>query len=118
MMPQMPHTAAWKTFTLVSFTAAAAMLAIGIFFLPADIWIKGYLAMAALFPHRHDLHPGQDPARRARGEPADQQDRGRRRRAGAARGRAGPAVTAAPALSQAVAARNAATASENSGVRR
>jgi hypothetical protein len=25
------------------------MLAIGIFFLPADIWIKGYLAMAALF---------------------------------------------------------------------
>jgi hypothetical protein len=49
MMPQMPHTAAWKTFTLVSFTAAAAMLAIGIFFLPADIWIKGYLAMAALF---------------------------------------------------------------------
>ncbi|KNY20067.1 YiaA/YiaB family inner membrane protein [Methylobacterium brachiatum] len=48
-MPQMPHTAAWKTFTLVSFTAAAAMLAIGIFFLPADIWIKGYLAMAALF---------------------------------------------------------------------
>lgn len=25
------------------------MLAIGIFFLPADIWIKGYLAMATLF---------------------------------------------------------------------
>ena len=25
------------------------MLTIGIFFLPADIWIKGYLAMASLF---------------------------------------------------------------------
>jgi hypothetical protein len=49
MTPQMPHTAAWKTFTLVSFAAAATMLALGIFFLPADIWIKGYLAMAALF---------------------------------------------------------------------
>ena len=43
MTPQMPHTAAWKTFTLVSFAAAAAMLALGIFFLPADTWIKGYL---------------------------------------------------------------------------
>jgi hypothetical protein len=49
MTPQMPHTAAWKTFTLVSFSAAAGMLATGIFFLPADIWIKGYLAMAAIF---------------------------------------------------------------------
>ncbi len=49
MTPQMPHTAAWKTFTLVSFAAAAAMLALGIFFLPADIWIKGYLGMAAIF---------------------------------------------------------------------
>ncbi|MCJ2022408.1 MULTISPECIES: YiaA/YiaB family inner membrane protein [unclassified Methylobacterium] len=49
MIPQMPHTGAWKTFTLVSFAAAAAMLTIGIFFLPADIWIKGYLAMASLF---------------------------------------------------------------------
>ncbi|MGH1573911.1 YiaA/YiaB family inner membrane protein [Methylobacterium sp. P31] len=49
MTPQMPHTAAWKTFTLVSFAAAGAMVALGIFFLPADIWIKGYLAMAAIF---------------------------------------------------------------------
>lgn len=49
MTPQMPHTPAWKTFTFVSFMIAAAMLAIGIFFMPADVWIKGYMAMAAVF---------------------------------------------------------------------
>lgn len=49
MTPQMPHTPAWKTFTYVSFAIAGMMLAIGIFFLPADIWIKGYLSMAAVF---------------------------------------------------------------------
>ena len=49
MTPQMPHTPAWKTFTYVSFAIAAGMLATGIFFMPADIWIKGYMAMAAVF---------------------------------------------------------------------
>lgn len=49
MTPQMPHTPAWKTFTYVSFMLAAGMLGIGIFFMPADIWIKGYLSMAAVF---------------------------------------------------------------------
>ena len=49
MTPQMPHTPAWKTFTYVSFLLAAGMLAIGVFFLPVDIWIKGYLAMATVF---------------------------------------------------------------------
>ena len=49
MTPQMPHTPAWKTFTFVSFVIAAGMLAIGIFFMPADIWIKGYMSMAAVF---------------------------------------------------------------------
>lgn len=49
MTPQMPHTPAWKAFTYVSFLLAAGMLAIGIFFIPADIWIKGYLSMAAVF---------------------------------------------------------------------
>lgn len=45
----MPHTAAWKNFTYVSFSIAVIMLGIGIFFMPADIWIKGYLSMAAVF---------------------------------------------------------------------
>jgi hypothetical protein len=49
MTPQMPHTPAWKTFTFISFAVASGMLAIGIFFMPTDIWIKGYLAMASIF---------------------------------------------------------------------
>lgn len=49
MTPQMPHTPAWKTFTYVSFFLAAGMLGVGVFFLPADIWIKGYLSMATIF---------------------------------------------------------------------
>jgi hypothetical protein len=49
MTPQMPHTPAWKTFTYVSFMMAAGMLAVGIYFSPVDIWIKGYLSMAAIF---------------------------------------------------------------------
>jgi hypothetical protein len=49
MNPQMPHTAAWKAFAMVSFGLALGMLALGIYALPADIWVKGYLAMAAVF---------------------------------------------------------------------
>ena len=49
MTPQMPRTPAWKTFAYVSFLLAAGMLGVGIFFLPADIWIKGYLSMTAIF---------------------------------------------------------------------
>ena len=49
MTPQMPHTPAWKSFTYISFGTAAGMLSLGIFFMPADIWIKGYMAMAAVF---------------------------------------------------------------------
>jgi hypothetical protein len=49
MTPQMPHTPAWKTFAFISFAVACGMLALGVFFMPADIWIKGYLAMAAVF---------------------------------------------------------------------
>ncbi len=49
MTPQMPHTASWKTFTIVSFALALGMLALGIYALPADLWVKGYLAMAAVF---------------------------------------------------------------------
>ena len=40
-----PHSGAWVTFTYVSFSASAFMVAIGVFFLPLDLWIKGYLAM-------------------------------------------------------------------------
>jgi hypothetical protein len=39
------HSNAWVTFTYASFGAAAFLVAIGVYFLPVDLWIKGYLAM-------------------------------------------------------------------------
>jgi hypothetical protein len=39
------HSWAWITFTYASFIASLAMVGIAIVFLPADISIKGYLAM-------------------------------------------------------------------------
>ena len=40
-----PHTSAWVSFTYASFAASAFMVGVGVFFLPLDLWIKGYLAM-------------------------------------------------------------------------
>jgi hypothetical protein len=40
-----PHSGAWVTFTYGSFAASAFLVAVGLFFLPVDLWIKGYLAM-------------------------------------------------------------------------
>ena len=40
-----PHSNAWVTFTYVSFAASAFMVAIGVFYLPIDLWMKGYLTM-------------------------------------------------------------------------
>jgi len=42
------HSASWVTFTYVSFGGALLMVALGIFFLPLDVWIKGYLAMGVV----------------------------------------------------------------------
>ena len=39
------HTGAWVTFTYASFAASAFLVAVGVFFLPIDLWMKGYLAM-------------------------------------------------------------------------
>lgn len=43
------NTGAWLTFTYVSFAASCAMMAIGVWALPADLWVKGYLTMASVF---------------------------------------------------------------------
>lgn len=43
------NSPAWVTYTYVSFGAAAAMTALGIWGIPADLWVKGYLAMAVVF---------------------------------------------------------------------
>jgi hypothetical protein len=40
-----PHSSAWVSFTYASFLASAFMVGAGVFFLPLDFWIKGYLAM-------------------------------------------------------------------------
>ncbi len=43
------NTGAWITYTYASFAAAAGMTAIGIWAMPADLWVKGYLMMAFVF---------------------------------------------------------------------
>ncbi|MEQ1719138.1 MAG: YiaA/YiaB family inner membrane protein [Hyphomicrobium sp.] len=43
------NTGAWLTFTYVSFATSLAMMAVGIYALPADLWVKGYLTMAGVF---------------------------------------------------------------------
>ena len=43
-----PHSGAWVTFTYLSFGGSAVMVALGVFFLPLDLWIKGYLAMGII----------------------------------------------------------------------
>jgi hypothetical protein len=43
-----PHSNAWVTFTYVSFASSAFMVAIGVFYLPIDLWMKGYLSMGII----------------------------------------------------------------------
>ena len=43
-----PHSNAWVTFTYVSFSASAFMVAIGVYYLPIDLWMKGYLSMGVV----------------------------------------------------------------------
>ncbi len=42
------HSGAWVSFTYAAFLAATSMVAVGILFMPADIWIKAYLAMGTV----------------------------------------------------------------------
>ncbi len=42
------HSSAWVSFTYASFIGAAVMVAAGVFFMPIDIWLKGYLAMGII----------------------------------------------------------------------
>jgi hypothetical protein len=42
------HSASWVTFTYVSFACSLFMVAIGIYFLPLDAWVKGYMAMGVV----------------------------------------------------------------------
>ncbi|MGJ5178830.1 YiaA/YiaB family inner membrane protein [Bradyrhizobium oligotrophicum] len=40
-----PHSGAFVTFTYASFGASAFLVALGVFFMPIDLWMKGYLTM-------------------------------------------------------------------------
>ena len=40
-----PHSSAFVTFSYVSFAASAFLVALGVFFMPIDLWMKGYLTM-------------------------------------------------------------------------
>jgi hypothetical protein len=42
------HSAAWVTFTYISFAVSVFMVGVGIFFLPLEPWVKGYLAMGVV----------------------------------------------------------------------
>ena len=42
------HSPAWITFTYISFAASTFMVGVGIFFLPIELSLKGYLAMGFL----------------------------------------------------------------------
>ncbi|MGJ4930608.1 YiaA/YiaB family inner membrane protein [Bradyrhizobium sp. HKCCYLS2038] len=40
-----PHSGAFITFSYASFGASAFLVALGVFFMPIDLWMKGYLTM-------------------------------------------------------------------------
>ncbi|MGC2778321.1 MAG: YiaA/YiaB family inner membrane protein [Bradyrhizobium sp.] len=40
-----PHSSAFITFAYASFGASAFLVALGVFFMPIDLWMKGYLTM-------------------------------------------------------------------------
>lgn len=52
-MHTLPNTQAsssgWVSFSYASFAIAAGMAALGVWGMPTDLWVKGYLAMACVF---------------------------------------------------------------------
>lgn len=43
------NTGAWMTFTYISFGVSVFMMGFGVWALNSDLWVKGYLTMAAVF---------------------------------------------------------------------
>ena len=43
------NTPAWLFFAKASFALSVLATGVGIFFLPAAVWVKGYLAMGMLY---------------------------------------------------------------------
>ena len=46
---QQPHTGAWVAQTWISFVISVAVTGLGVYCLPVDIWIKGFMSMGILF---------------------------------------------------------------------
>ena len=49
--PEIPmaHSGAWVVQTWISFVASVGFTSVGIYFLPVDVWVKGFMAMGVLF---------------------------------------------------------------------
>ena len=43
------NSSSWNFFVRASFGLAVGAMALGIFFMPATLWIKGYLAMGSIY---------------------------------------------------------------------
>lgn len=43
------HSSAWVAQTWISFVLAVGVTAMGIWFLPVDVWVKAFMAMGLLF---------------------------------------------------------------------
>lgn len=48
MAYQRPHSSTWINFVYGAFFGALLLVGVGIFFLPVDLWARGYLAMGAV----------------------------------------------------------------------
>jgi len=46
---QLPHSPAWTAQAWISFALAFGVMLLGIYAMPVDIWIKGFLGMGTLF---------------------------------------------------------------------
>jgi len=47
--PPLSHSGAWIAQSWISFVASAGVTSIGIYLLPVDGWMRGFLAMGLLF---------------------------------------------------------------------
>jgi hypothetical protein len=43
------NSSSWLFFVKASFAIAVSAMGMGIFFLPTDLWVKGYMSMGTLF---------------------------------------------------------------------
>lgn len=43
------NSPSWLVFVKTCFVSSVAAMGLGIFFMPADLWVKGYMAMGTLF---------------------------------------------------------------------